>query len=71
MQKELTLSSDSSDTGSRKCKQGSAGTCGEILWHPHLAGLWQSVLYSCIWQEADFSQHDDVFTFNLHYKEIL
>jgi hypothetical protein len=35
------------------------------------SGVRLSVLCRCVWQESGFSCREDVFTFNLVYKEII
>jgi hypothetical protein len=45
---------------------GSGGVC---VWRE--SGVRRSVLCWCVWQESGFSHREDVFTFNLVYKEIL
>jgi hypothetical protein len=34
------------------------------------SGVRMSVLFWCFWQESGFSRREDVFTFNLVYKEM-
>jgi hypothetical protein len=45
---------------------GSGGVC---VWQESVVRL--PVLRLRVWQESGFSQCEDVFTFNLLYKEIL
>jgi hypothetical protein len=73
MRKNLKLSSEGSDTGSKKRKRGYGGVCGEYggvcVWRE--SGVRRSVLCWRVWQESGFSRSEDVFRFNLVYEDIL
>jgi hypothetical protein len=58
MRKKSKLSTDGGDYGNKKCKRG----CGGALMGS--GGV-------CVWREPGVSHLEDVFTFNLVYKEIL
>jgi hypothetical protein len=45
------------------------GSGGDCFWLD--SGVRRSVLCWCVWQESGFSRREDVFTFNLLYKEML
>jgi hypothetical protein len=61
-------------SGSNKCKQDYSGTYGrglaESAFHRSLVSGSQLCVW-CVWQESGFSHYEDVFTFNVLYKEIM
>jgi hypothetical protein len=73
MRKELKLSSDGGDFGSKKCKPGYVTPMveyGEVcVWRE--SGVRRSILCRCVWQESGFNRREDVFTFCLLHKEML
>jgi hypothetical protein len=70
MRKNLKLSSDGGDSGSKKCKRGYGGACGGVCVLRE-SGIRPAVLCLCVWQESGFIRREDVFTFHLFYKDIL
>jgi hypothetical protein len=67
MREKLKLISDVGDSGIKKCKQGEVWLC----LHLAESGVRRSVLCWCFRQESGFSRREDVFTFDLAYKDIL
>jgi hypothetical protein len=67
MRKKLKLSCDGGDFGSKKHKRGYGGVWRSL----HLSGFWSQAVgfVLCVWQESGFSRRDDVFIYNLLYKE--
>jgi hypothetical protein len=63
---EATLAARNTNEAMVAPMVGSGGIC---VWRE--SGVRRSVLCWCVWQESDFSRREDVFTFNLVYKEIL
>jgi hypothetical protein len=68
MRKQLKLTSDGGDSGRKKCKRGYGSAYGGV-WRE--SGVRRSVLCWCVRQEFGFSRREDIFTFNLIYKEFL
>jgi hypothetical protein len=67
--KELKLSSNGGDSGSKKYKRGYGGVwrgLAESVFGGILeSGVRRSVLCWCGWQESGFSRREDVFILNL------
>jgi hypothetical protein len=53
----------------RNLNEAVVGSGRVCVWQE--SGVRRSVLCWCVWQESGFSLHEDVFTFNLVYNEIL
>jgi hypothetical protein len=73
MRKKSKLSSDVGDSGARNANEAMAapmvGSVGVCIWWEY--GVRKSVLCRCVLQESGFSHREDVYTFNLVYKDIL
>jgi hypothetical protein len=73
MQKKLC--SDGDDSGTKEFKQGYGGTYGGFWWSLHLeeCGIWSHAVSFVMVHvvESKFSCHEDVYTFNLLYKQTI
>jgi hypothetical protein len=68
MRKRLKLSSDGGDFCSKTENEAMAAPVVVSGWSLQ-SGVRRSVLCFCVWKESGFSRREDVFTFNLLYKE--
>jgi hypothetical protein len=73
LRRKLKLSSDSGDSGRKKCKRGYGGAYGGVCQSLCLTGVWSQAVGFVLVHLAGIwlSRCEDVFMFNLHYKEIV
>jgi hypothetical protein len=67
----MKLRSDGGDCGRNKCKRGYDSACGGGLRIFRLSGVSIQEVGLCIFENSSFSRREDVFTFNLFYKDVL